>query len=394
MLTGISAISLFIKDRILKSFQETRNKKKEEIIQELKNITYDMKKQKIKSRCELIDFEKIPLEIVKGNNEYLEEVLREDISKSENFIEDFMTNKLSQFYTEKLEKPYKNEAFKNLKYDIPDYLCYSDSLFEKMNKILPKTLQIKKHENIKNSLYEKLSKAFLDLDKCLDMMYIGYSGIKKGLDGEQKTEKTLQYLSGDCKILRNIRLELNGQSSESDIIVVSPDGVFIIEIKNYGSKGDTLNISKDGQWSIFRAKSNKTDPIGDVVAQNYYHCDINNRIINKHLSKLNLPNIKCHSIIAIANDDVTINNETDNIVVRPSNVITALLNFKKSDNLDKCTQEEIVKCIEENKLPPKEYEHETYYRRVRLICKNIYSILVVSYFVNKIVQKFIEGEKL
>jgi hypothetical protein len=65
----------------------------------------------------------------------------------------------------------------------------------------------------------------------------------------------------------NIRLEINGQSMETDCLVISKKGVFSIEVKNYAEHGNyELHLTKGGQWrKIFR--NGRTEPLDKNITQ-------------------------------------------------------------------------------------------------------------------------------
>lgn len=57
--------------------------------------------------------------------------------------------------------------------------------------------------------------------------------IKVGLDGERKALSVLRKLDDCCHIYTNLRIPYRGRDSESDLVLVTPFGVTIVEVKNY-----------------------------------------------------------------------------------------------------------------------------------------------------------------
>ena len=57
--------------------------------------------------------------------------------------------------------------------------------------------------------------------------------IKVGLDGERKALAALSKLDDCCHIYTNLRIPYGGGESETDLVLVTPLGVTIIEVKNY-----------------------------------------------------------------------------------------------------------------------------------------------------------------
>lgn len=57
--------------------------------------------------------------------------------------------------------------------------------------------------------------------------------IKVGLDGERKALDALRYLDDCCHIYTNLRIPYGGGESETDLVLCTPSGVTIVEVKNY-----------------------------------------------------------------------------------------------------------------------------------------------------------------
>ena len=60
--------------------------------------------------------------------------------------------------------------------------------------------------------------------------------IQSGVEGEEQALKLLSSLSNDCHIYTNLLVPYAGKVSETDIIVVAPHAVTIVEVKNYKDK--------------------------------------------------------------------------------------------------------------------------------------------------------------
>ena len=57
--------------------------------------------------------------------------------------------------------------------------------------------------------------------------------IKAGLAGEQAALDCMSRLDDDCYVFANLHIPYEGKESETDLIVVSPAGVTIVEVKNH-----------------------------------------------------------------------------------------------------------------------------------------------------------------
>lgn len=57
--------------------------------------------------------------------------------------------------------------------------------------------------------------------------------LKSGLDGEEYTQDLLMKLPNAYSVLSTVFLEVEGQHSEIDLLVISQYGLFVVEVKNH-----------------------------------------------------------------------------------------------------------------------------------------------------------------
>jgi hypothetical protein len=193
-----------------------------------------------------------------------------------------------------------------------------------------------------------------------DSIKIEQKIINAGLAGEKRLEQELDMYKDVWNPLYNVRLEVDGNSVESDAIIVCAKGIFTLEAKNFSSSGSyQIRITKDGQWQkVF--SSGKVEPMKDVVSQANRHVAFKQRFINDSLQKKGISEdyIPVQSIIVIANDNVIIENESDSPVIR----ISQIYNFiqKQPVTLTSNLVDEITKLLKENTLPAKPFPHRSY----------------------------------
>lgn len=226
---------------------------------------------------------------------------------------------------------------------------YNDEDIKFLNKVYPIAPQ--DIEKIIKRRYD----CFNSIKECLNKATFEAISTKKGKDGENNVANQLNLFKDNFIILNNIRVELEGQSSESDFIVICDKGVFAIEVKNHGNINSMIEISSDGRWTM--TNNGKKEVKDNVSAQNNRHCAINQTILNKELKNrgINTDYIKCKSIITIANDKVALRNNSMNIVLRASEIITYIENLNTDTKLDRRLQEEIANVFKERNLSPKRY---------------------------------------
>lgn len=174
-----------------------------------------------------------------------------------------------------------------------------------------------------------------------------------GQAGERAVLQELGFFSNQMKILSNIRLEINGQSVESDIILVCATGIFAIEVKNLGSTGSyNIVIEKDGLWKKVM-KNGRWKPMGSVSQQNIRHLHGIEQIVNSKMGN-SLDNwVSAFSIIAFANDVVNIRNYSDNVVVRAIEIMKEVRNHPHCLNEQQIDQ--IAEILTKASLPAKKY---------------------------------------
>lgn len=99
----------------------------------------------------------------------------------------------------------------------------------------------------------KDEKLYWDMQAVLDDTYIDIDVLEAGLAGERTALKHLESLGNDCHIYTNLRVPFEGRESETDMIVVTPAGVTIVEVKNYSG-----TISGDAaDHDLVREKNNE-----------------------------------------------------------------------------------------------------------------------------------------
>lgn len=277
------------------------------------------------------------------------------------------------------------------KYKFVDIKRYSfkgkDEEIAFVNDLLP--VNIKHIEPIQ----DEIRRLTQNLNEDIASIFINYANLLKGLNGEEEVEKYLNLYSNRYKILKNIRIVANGQSSESDIIVICEKGVFIVETKNYGKKEQIIKVSASGKWCITDKNNRYSRELTDVTDQNNYHCAITQTLINEELKKIgyNEGFVDCNSIICIANSEVVIENESKQIVVRPSNIITEIKAFNTNQNLSEEIQEKIYKILLDNNLPEKTFEIDGRANRIETELNRLTELLDINNEFNKTFEVYLDN---
>lgn len=125
------------------------------------------------------------------------------------------------------------------------------------------------------------------------------TAIKKGEEGERKVASLLESSkSFHCLINNLVLLGENGVSHQIDHILINPNGIFVIETKNY--YGEITGQEDDSFWtrSYFVKRQKKSVKFHNPLKQNQSHIRIIKRIIGK-----NYP-IYCFVVFTQNNGDV------------------------------------------------------------------------------------------
>ena len=198
--------------------------------------------------------------------------------------------------------------------------------------------------------------------KCKDkLMSDEMEGLKLGVKGEEIVNSHLKMYGDEIINLSNIRLEVEGNSIENDNILLTPYGIFVLEVKNFGSTGSySLKISKDGKWSkLF--KNGTTESIEyDATLQNERHARYLQRHINKVLNRTSEDKdyIKVHGLVIIANNEIDIDNDSEQPVFRISEIYRQVSKNKSIFNREELLH--IEKIITKYNLPPKKFPRYDY----------------------------------
>lgn len=159
--------------------------------------------------------------------------------------------------------------------------------------------------------------------------------------------------------LKNIRIiGKNGASAECDYIAITQYGVYIIEAKNIGQSGNfKLRIEKDGRWSKVY-KDGRIEPMDDEfnknpIRQNEYHIMILEEYLNEKLGRSLDDSYHFKSIVALANMNVEIDNQSAHRILRVEDVMA---NIRMDEvSLKEAEMKLIAETLLNGNNPPKKY---------------------------------------
>lgn len=174
---------------------------------------------------------------------------------------------------------------------------------------------------------------------------------QKGKTGEDYVSSVLQQYRGRFFYLENIVIPAYGEqgyTSETDVYIISSKGIFVCEVKNYGTVGQTIVMPPNDDWEIYQDnRFLQTKP--SAFVQNERHCNATFSFIQEHL-KIKVPIIP---VVIIANNEVGIVNQTQNAVIRATEIYDFVQGYQ--DAIDYDTQQQIVDAFETNQLDPNDF---------------------------------------
>lgn len=273
-----------------------------------------------------------------------------NILKNKNWSISDMTNEIMGFH--KFTKTDKDENLELLKNTI-NHEIFFDKLFNHC-----KSQGINMNHDTIQDKFNETENVIPFFDSIFKDIFIQFAGLKKGSDGEKKVDEHLDLYSDTLINMSNIRLELENTSIETDNVIITNKGIFLVEVKNYGKEGETIEISKDGKWKRYYSNNkNVQKEIKNIQEQHNRHIGIMQRFINNKLKEKGLITeyIEFEPIIVIANDDVEIINDSTYAIMRTSNIHDYIRKFRSEITLSKEVQNEIYEILNANKKEAKSY---------------------------------------
>jgi len=208
-----------------------------------------------------------------------------------------------------------------------------------------------------NEMYQKKLQEF---ESDLKGTVIGAQGERQVLESLNDFAEIIG--KNKMKILSNVRFEQNGKTLESDFIVVCPNGVFALEVKNLGSTGSyNVTVEKDGLWKKVMKNGRWKQMPDSISRQNERHLMGIEQIINSKLNSSTENWISAKSLIVFANNVVGIRNYSNNVIIRDSEIMTEIR--KNPICFNEKQIKEIADILQSENLPAKEYKMENWAKK-------------------------------
>lgn len=262
-------------------------------------------------------------------------------------------------YISKLKEEYADRIDINfLNMDYRDLWLNNNQAMEYLKKSYGKLVELTTIADYFNNKDGNLPKDIRYINKDVEDIYLymwrdlkasmnSLNTLKLGMEGEAIVDDTINIHKYITNISGLTISDDNSQRVECDNILITDKGIFILEVKNYGTEGRfTLNIDVTGRWE--RVYNNKSYVMDSPFAQNSRHIGI----IKNILFERNI-DVPVYGIVVIANDTVDIVNNSEHKVIRVGSLMDTITNFYTGYHLDLDVRnkiESILNSLRENQV--------------------------------------------
>lgn len=217
--------------------------------------------------------------------------------------------------------------------DEPLQSSFDIHIWEKVSRYAKSELK-EKAMKLKEDILSQEMKAYLLFINGLNDLTKDIRYEEAGSEGESFV---FSHLNGhdEYKIIYGLTIKTNEhQHSESDMVIITQSGVFVVEIKNWHGG---LYVGKDGLFSL------NNNSISSPVKQNMEHLKNNKKLLIDEINKLGFGvDIPFYPLIVIANDELDLENESNDIDIIRAGSLTHYLYQKSREKVLSNEQQELI----------------------------------------------------
>lgn len=173
--------------------------------------------------------------------------------------------------------------------------------------------------------------------------------LDKGNAGEHYVSQELDLFKYKYKFVENIILpysDLKGKTSETDLYVLTPKGILVCEIKNKGNEKYVFKISSDGQWSKYNSQGKFLEVMDSPFAQNTRHCIATEQFLKDN----GITDFKIIPVVIIANESVRIEKDSENIVIRASELYNLVEGLELPEKYNEEYQTKVLNILKDKSI--------------------------------------------
>jgi hypothetical protein len=204
-----------------------------------------------------------------------------------------------------------------------------------------------------------------------------YNALRLGKEGEEKVNNYLSKYASSLFFKSNVCLQYQNEKCEIDDIIIAPQGVFSVEVKNIGSTGKySVEIDNTGRWQKILSNGEKITMDYNAKRQNDMHQRIVEEIVNEALHR-NIENrIFVQGIVIIANDEIDFVNHSKQKIYRVDGLIDEIRSYPPNC-LNTKEMEQVIKALEAHEIEAAKYpmiDYKTLFDKINTFYAEIIEI--------------------
>lgn len=194
----------------------------------------------------------------------------------------------------------------------------------------------------------------------------------KGDVGEENVAEVLAKSRYADYATHNIVLNVSdegGNTNEIDTFVILPYGVAVLEVKNYGKRGQTLSITDNDMWNLYDGR--KIKKVKNPAYQNSRHARATRLILRNLLGR----DIPIFPLIVIGNNQVRIERHSSLTVKNIDELITYLDCLRSNEHLSDQERKQIKKFLESEDIGANAFSVVSYREQInhiKAVAKEVY----------------------
>lgn len=173
-----------------------------------------------------------------------------------------------------------------------------------------------------------------------------YAVLSSGLRGERDLYRTVKKLSGNNIILRNLPVRYKRGRSELDMLVISHNGIIIVEVKNHS--GTIFGSWKSDVWTqkkFYRDGKTTSNEMDNPIKQMRRQRDIVKSILNSAGE-----NVWIDTVLYFSSPNAKLRlslRETDYVCASNGELLSFLENYKHGETLSRTRMDRIAQILKD-----------------------------------------------
>lgn len=200
----------------------------------------------------------------------------------------------------------------------------------------------------------------------------------KGDIGEENVARILEQSEYAEYTVHNIILDVadeGGNTNEIDTFVILPHGVAVLEVKNYGGKGQTLVVTDEDKWNLHGpGRRNKQEK--NPAYQNSRHVRATILTLRKLLGR----DIPIFPLIVIGNNQVELEKHSNLIVKNTDDFVSYLSSLRSNETLSDEERMQIKKFLEKEDIGANAFAVISYREQINHMKEIVKEIFIAASF--------------